>query len=176
MDLVNFSCKVKPLLWSFSFLKKFYVPIVFSLETRTKTDPTARIRNLKLILHIWLGNRVIVPSDQKKKHFLKAMPPKLILTNFQQQHPVPNPYAPISFGRSCLPEPVRENHEHWIWMWHPTIFNKVCLTIITREIQGFFKKKTRKYKVENFNKILLQKVWKLVANLFATRRARKTRF
>ena len=57
-----------------------------------KTDPA----------RIWLGNRVIMPGHQKKKLFLKAMSPKLILTNFQQHLTVPSPYAPISFGRSRL--------------------------------------------------------------------------
>ena len=50
------------------------------------------------IAHIRLGNTVIGPLYQNKKCFLKAKPPKLILTNFQQHWRVPNPFAPILVG------------------------------------------------------------------------------
>ena len=50
------------------------------------------------VAHIRLGNTVIGPLDKNKKRFLKAMPPKLILTNFKQQRTVPSPYAPILVG------------------------------------------------------------------------------
>ena len=71
-----------------------------------------------LAAHNWLENREIRPIHQNKNFLLKAMFPKLILTNFEQHLAGPSPYAPISFGRSCLLWTYAQLHNMFQGKWN----------------------------------------------------------